>query len=346
MVFLFFLLSFISASFSLSAFFLDLMEVTLAAHLLGALSGWMAARRLRPRTRGFPLFDLVMAIALPCIGGACVALTALGQRTGKRGTAAEDIIQTVDTSVSSLEAGLTKRPEPPPNPEALAPMGDVLRSDAGIEEKRAAIEALMRLETPASVEILREALGHELDEVRFYAASALSRLEERMGRRIEGLRRDLEAGLGEPGVIELELARSYFDYAYYRIVEDIRRDAQLKEARRYAILASERSIDPEAWIVAGRACLELYLYREAASHFDQYLRMAGENVKGLLWRAEAAYRLGDYPTVSRLCRRVRELGGAPAAVQGVLDMWAPQPSEPSPDLLPSPEASLKPVAAG
>ncbi|MBF0243678.1 MAG: HEAT repeat domain-containing protein [Planctomycetes bacterium] len=76
----------------------------------------------------------------------------------------------------------------------VEPIVDTIRSDAPPDRKRRAIEALTDLETPHAVSLLKECLDDANSEVRFYASSGLSRIEERMNRDIICYKKKVEAG--------------------------------------------------------------------------------------------------------------------------------------------------------
>ena len=296
----------------------------LVAHMASGLLGGWGAARMRASLRGSGWYECVIAWCIPCAGGPLVWLQAAGEALSpKGGEVAKEFTEYLDAAMRMGEAQLpTDEHHLPPSPELVVPMADVLRSDSDPDEKRNAIEALSRVETPDAVETLRSALTGDSTEVRFYAASALSRLEERLAARMKALENDLAKGLRDRGLVALELARTSLDYGYYRLTDETRRIEFLERAARHADEAVQRSRDPEAFLIAGRAMLELARHGDAERMFSRFLDRVGDDAKGLLWRAEARFRQGRYAGVRDDCRRARAAGGVPEVLADVVGMWA------------------------
>lgn len=294
----------------------------LLTHVVGAVLCAAAAVRLRHPVRGSGLFEYVAALAIPSLGGLLILLHALGERFGVRQGAAEDFAAYIDP-VSRL--GEERLPEVRrgliPSPAYLAPIIDVLQSGATDDEKRNAIEGLARLESPEAVDTLRTALVNESPDIRFYAASVLSRMEERLAQRVKALDDAMVHGEQTDADLDLEKARTFFDYAYLRLAEDVRRADYLERAVTCATAAVQSGADPSGWVVAGRALMELHRYQEAEEMFTRYLDAVGENVKGLLWRAEARFYLGQYRKVREDCARALRFGEVSETVAQAAKLW-------------------------
>jgi len=268
------------------------------------------------------MIEFLAAFLIPCLGGAMTWGLAVGERLGRPHAVAQEFTEYIDANVRLGRERLPEvRPHAPPKPEYLTPLADVLMSEASDDEKRGAIEALARLETPEAVEALRTALANDSAEVRFYAAAALSKLEERLATRQKTLERSLRSRPDDP-IVDLELARTYFDYAYYHVVDEARRTDFLERALDRARRAAESGADPGAWLAGGRALLALGRFEEAEALFDRYIEAAPQDARGFLWRAEARFRQGHYRGVHEDCARAKRIGGIPDAVAEAVEMWA------------------------
>jgi hypothetical protein len=73
--------------------------------------------------------------------------------------------------------------------------------------------------------------------------------------------------------------------------------------------------------MAGRALLALCRYDEADEMFTCYLHRVQDDVKGLLWRAEARFRAGKYRGVQEDCRRAHTAGRAPEVMREAVEIW-------------------------
>ena len=120
---------------------------------------------------------------------------------------------------------------------------------------------------------------------------------------------------------DLAKARTFLDYAYFRIAEDARRAEYLERAVALATAAARRGAEPLAWLIAGRALMQLRRCQEAEQMFTRYIEAAGEDVKGLLWRAEARLHLGAYAGVRQDCARALQCGQVPEAVAEAVKLW-------------------------
>jgi tetratricopeptide (TPR) repeat protein len=235
---------------------------------------------------------------------------------------AEDFRDQISVQKRLGEEALPEIDVTPPHPAFLTPMADVLASDASNDEKRMAIEGLARLETPQSVEVLRKILSTGSTEVRFYAASVLEGLEERLTERLMTLERDVASGRRRGPGTELEIARTFLDYAYYRVALGPRRLEYLEQAARHGGRAREHGSDPEAHLVEGRALLLLGRAEAAEECFSRYVRTALHRGKALVWRAEARFRLGRYEEAATDCQHALAEGTVPAAVREAVETWA------------------------
>lgn len=313
-------------------------DLALAQHLLGATGLAVAVRLWRiqaPATSDLspaPLqekslhhllgdpFAVTLAALVPGLGPAAAWLHILASRRLSRGSVLEDYADYLDAT-SQVGQAMTERAQAEPIPEQLAPLADVLQSDASDDFKRSAIENLARMETPEAITVLRRTLSHDSVEVRFYAAGALEHLERRLAGRLAALERQL-ATTGGDSVLFLNLAQACFDYSYYHVATDQRRHQVLERALTFARQAGEAGGDPQTWILAGRSLLELQRFPEAESCFRRYLDIHGEDVKGLLWHAEALFRQGRYQGVRATCTKARHLGQVPRPLEAAVWMWA------------------------
>ena len=288
-----------------------------ALHAAAAiLAAWASARCSRVDRR----FAYFIAFAIPFAGAIFVWLYAIGPSWSSSAQVARRFQERIDATqwVSPWEIPVY-RPPPAPQPFLLSPMVEILSSNASDEEKRLAIEGLAKLETPEAIESLRQALMLPSPEIRFYAASVLQRLEERLALRLRALE---EGGtfLAEPGGL-LEAARAYYDYAYYRLADETRAMQFLEKALRYAEEAASRGCDPAAHLMRGRICLTLKRLDEAEGAFSRYIALVPDDVKGRLWRAEARFFLGRYAGVREDCEAAHRMGGIPAKMREVVEMW-------------------------
>ena len=267
-------------------------------------------------------FVAITAAVVPALGPVLAWIHLVGARTVPRGTLMQDYSEHLDATAHAGQQEHTRSEAIAPVPEQLASLADVISSDASDDYKRSAIENLARMETPQAVDVLRKTLAHPSVEVRFYAAGALDHLERRLATRVEALERQLASAGGTDPVVLFALAQACFDHSYYHVATDRRRTAQLEKALTHARHALDANGDVNAWILSGRTLLELHRYGEAEICFQRYLTIRPDDVKGLLWHAEALFRLGRFKAVRATCAKARRVGTVPARMEAAVWMWA------------------------
>jgi hypothetical protein len=293
------------------------------SHVAGALLGYSSTVRLRGGNSALSTWDRVAAFAVPCVGGACVWLQTVSERWGGKKNVMEDFSAYVD---AHLRLGRDALPDvrraDRPRPQHVAPIIDVFQSAADGNDMRKAVENLSRTDSPSAMLTLREALLNESGEVRYYAAAALTMLEERLALRVKMLQEEMAKDPRTGATATLDMARAFFDYAYYHVAEGIFRPHYLQETVTYARRARELGAGSAALLLEGRSLLCLGRFEEAENRFAQCLQKEPHDVKALLWRAEARFRLGRYPGVREDCETALRAGGLPEVMVQVAQMWA------------------------
>ena len=238
----------------------------------------------------------------------------------------EHFIDYTDTALSlaAQEDRHVLRPGHEPDLQPFTSCHDILASGASAEMKRGAILSLQRLETPEAVDLLRTALSDSDTEVRFYAAGALGAIEERLQDRLSAM----EVQVARAGIHDREtylgVAQACFDFAWFHLSSDSRRDELLQRAHGYAFQASAvPASDVEAEILLGRIQMERGELQAAYDSFSLAIGGGAEDARGRLWRAEASFRMGNYRAVRNDCTGVTafsdDVGGRLAHV---VELWA------------------------
>lgn len=286
----------------------------LAAHLA---SGCCGARTLR-----LGVFGWAMGLGIPALGGTGCALLAAAAHWDN---SAEGVGQAYTHYIDASERlGEDLLPQPAavrPHPESVDSLADVLWSEAPREEKRLAVLALAQLETPQAVEVLRRALGLSDPEVRFYAASVLGRLEERLNLRLQSLEEAIASGRQADAGLHLRVAQSCYDFVYYGLVEGAQRAEVLEKALHHARRGHKAGAGPAAWLLLGRVHLARQEWQRAEAIFSHYIDLVPADQQGFLWRAETRYCMGAFAGLAADCRRARELGVVPRRIEAALALW-------------------------
>lgn len=206
---------------------------------------------------------------------------------------------------------------------AIEPVVDVLQGDDP-DLKRGAVKLLKSLETPGAVKLLRQCMSDPFPEVRFYAHSALSDLEDSYTSLIKSLREIVSLA---PGADVLRaLGQEYRAYADSGLVDEVMRRQTLEDAR----AALDRSLalspdQPGTALMLGQVLLELGMPSEARVRFEQCLQHEEVASEAQLGLAQIAYQARDF---GQLVQRARSMAQSaaprptnPDSLQ-LYDFWA------------------------
>lgn len=318
----FVLISIGSAAVGLWVLLANAVLLAVFLHCIAATAGLVACHGLQPVGRRNGLFDYAICFGLPFVGGVFCCFCLLDEKSTQSKGVLEDFAQYVNAS--DRLAGDWSPPDAvryDPHPESLESLLDIIRSGASVDDKRKAIESLAQIETPRAVEILRIALSNHSTEIRFYAASVLSQMEERLSQRLAALEQDVTRGRRKDSAVEFDLARSYFDYAYYGLVEGYRRERYIRKAIDLSRSTLRNGGRPDAWVLIGRALLYLGRYGEAEAAFDRFIEHEPNDVKGYLWRAESRFYQSDYAGLLEDCSMAEQCGIIPTRMEAVVEEW-------------------------
>lgn len=112
----------------------------------------------------------------------------------------------------------------------VEPLVETIRSHASADLKRGAIETLTQICNPPSIGLLKECLSDPDTEVRFYASSGLSRIEERLNADIIKYKKVIE-GKDEAGAMDyFNLAKAYYEFIYLAIQDEASLSYYLNQA--------------------------------------------------------------------------------------------------------------------
>jgi len=293
--------------------------VALMYHVVAALLGGMAASGRSPGDIRKHYFEWVTALFVPCIGGPAVwIIIQASVKAPKANLVDEYANYIVPTGSSASQAAHYVAP----TPANVEPIAHILNANAAEWEKRNAIEALLRLETPESVALLRSVLKRGSAEVKIYAASALSRLDERLSVRLNVLKKKLKkVDNSEKGTVHLILAQVYLDYIYFNMIDGIRRTEYIDAAVSHASSAWTLIEDPAALLMAARAHLKKQQYDEALSHLALYLDIVPDDQQALFLQAETCFLLEDYRSVQTICHQLEAMDDLPDAMRETTKLW-------------------------
>ncbi|MDR3211901.1 MAG: tetratricopeptide repeat protein [Planctomycetota bacterium] len=297
--------------------------MALGVHSLAALLGGIAGINSDNRRSGRHWYPPSLAFCLPIIGPFFAYLLSESVKWKRTGSLSEEFALYLNDAASIKESVKQSDIEAPPT-EELVSMADIISNPLNDVEQRVAVENLSSMETPSAMAVLRKVIDSGTGgEGRFFAMTAMARLEERIFSSIQRLEESIAVGRQSGPDVCLETAKNYLDFSYYQLAKDARRDEYLEKAREWlGRCMQENAFDPEAWIMLGRIELQQNNPQKALDCFNTFLRLIPRSRKGLLWRAEAWYMLGNYDQVRRDCLSVLELGCLVDNFHETIMFWA------------------------
>ncbi|MBU1040027.1 MAG: HEAT repeat domain-containing protein [Proteobacteria bacterium] len=206
---------------------------------------------------------------------------------------------------------------------AIEPVIDVLQGDDP-DLKRGAVKLLQRIGTPNAVGLLRQSLSDQFPEVRFYAHSALTELEDAFTSRIQALNATLEK---TPSAAAYRLlGMQYRAYADSGLADEIARGQHLVSCRDALLRSLELEPDhDQTMLLLAQALLDLNQLREAWQMFEKCTRFEETASEAQLGLAQIAYQLRDFAKLAEQARRMA-LSDAPRPQKpdplALFEFWA------------------------
>lgn len=186
---------------------------------------------------------------------------------------------------------------------AIEPVIDVLQGDDP-DMKRGAVKLLQRIGTPSAVALLRQSLSDHSPEVRFYAHSALTELEDGFTHRIQAINKILETAPSAGAFRSLGL--EYRAYADSGLADETARKQHL-EAARDAFIKS-LGLEPghaRTMLLLGLALLDMNDLREARLTLEKCARTEETASEAQLGLARMAFQERDF---GQLAAQARNMG--------------------------------------
>ena len=207
----------------------------------------------------------------------------------------------------------------------VEPLVETIRSHVNPDLKRGAIETLTQICSPDSIALLKECLSDPNTEVRFYASSGLSRIEERLNGEIVKYKNILK----DPSHVVctddyLNLGKAYFEFIYLEIQDQASLAYYLQEA----INAFEKAHAEASDSVPVLQALER-AYIKAGRNDDARLLKKKHSGKdtNLIYLAESYYDEGQLTKCKEVFDTMGEESTKWEAISNVRDIWVREEKE-------------------
>ena len=178
---------------------------------------------------------------------------------------------------------------------------DVLRHAPDPDLRLAALLTTRRMPGKEAIPILKLALADPSDDVRLLAYSMLDKQENDINQHIQGdLQRLEQATPPVQAALHAKLARWYWELAYLGLAQGSVLEHVLGQAREHAEQGLRAGEGGELHLLAVRIALELDDLKGAQRYLDAAQRSGVDMTKIIPFRAEIAFRTGDYQDIPAL----------------------------------------------
>lgn len=197
---------------------------------------------------------------------------------------------------------------------------DIMHSD-NVFLKRSVIEKLSRKDTREAVLLISDALKDDDIEIRFYASSALKKIEENFQSRILALKEKINQ-MPDSAETNLRLSIEYFKFCRSGLLDQTSRHFYLERADRairQALAQTDDNID--VLLQAGKVLLDMGNAEEALLFFDNAHNLDQNNWQILIWRCEAYFRIQQFDRIKEDCERIEQLNSPWDSVRNITKYW-------------------------
>lgn len=176
--------------------------------------------------------------------------------------------------------------------------------------KEKAILALADLKNPDMFPLIKQSLSSEIDEVRLFAFSIISKMEKKFNENLHQLKEKLkEENLSneEKAEIYYQIAKQYYDFVYYHIVDDEFRDFMLEEAIDYCKKSLEIKKTADGYALIGKLYREMGMIDMAYNYLLSLPKYSDFNQVYIFDLADIYYRFGIFKEIVNLIRKYPEV---------------------------------------
>lgn len=307
---------------SLYMLFNTLFLSTVELHLLCAVFGVLTARLVMYQFSPTG-FEMIFSVFIPCVGGAVVALIVILTRFEPSSNLTEEYVKYLDSaSFSDASRPRSMVDYTLPNPMEIEPLYDILFSRAVDDDKKNAVEALMRIGTPTAVSILREVLRKGDGKARIYAAGALSRIDDQFAQRMNVFMEEQAVAEGtEKGRLSVRIAELCLDYLDMGLCDRSQRTDYIKLGLQHANDAMELLSDNGLLLLQGQLLIADAQFAEAEALLSLYINQNADDVQALFKRAECRYELHDIKNMRADCMTIKHMEDVPEQILATINFW-------------------------
>ena len=289
------------------------------------LTSLVFARRKMKSFRLFFYLSFMLGIVVPVIGSLAVFLIYLYRKAYFNAEeAAEDWDISLDTEIVAPVID-----EPDHLEDAtkyvlenldVESYSDILKGD-NLELKRSVISKLSEDDKKEDIQLLQQTLKDTDPEIRFYASSALKKIEENFQKEFLALKEEISY---HPDSLNynLMLGKEYFRFARSGLADKTSERYYYEQAEK--CLKKAYSLDKgniDTALEYGKVLIQLGQCEQALNCFDEAYHIDNENWQVLIWRCEAFYHLGKLKEIQSDCVKLKKLNPPWGTITNITNYW-------------------------
>lgn len=283
-----------SNQYSIMILFLAL-PIHCAASILSFLVFWIYSSEKHNELKLYSYLCGLMTLFLPLIGilGITISFLFVKFILKKKGyfTTSDDPLENIDEQ-SLLFENITDTNTLLKEDMNIEPILDIINGD-DTALKRGAINLLREMGSKEAIHLLKKCISDSNDEVRFYASTALKRLNDSYTLQIKKAKEKTEGE--KPSASDYQkVGEAYKKYIESGLCDQSARDYYLGLAKNAFIKAL--SLDPENIEITtglGYVCMEMKEYEEAEKYFKKATSIKPDHGDALLWLCQLYYEKWD-----------------------------------------------------
>ena len=183
---------------------------------------------------------------------------------------------------------------------------NVIFAKGQVQEKIAALEALARQRTKASVRLIRHASKDDSSDVSYIAATAFIAMERPLLQQLDFWQKNVQQSPDNYHAYT-HLGKTYYELCYLGLADAqnqtsflIRALDAFKQARQIHGCPNNIYLD------MGKTAMMLSNHHLASEYFQEYLTQSPSDIGGHLWNAELLYLQGRFGDLRVLMRSIKE----------------------------------------
>lgn len=192
----------------------------------------------------------------------------------------------------------------------VEPIVDILSSDND-NLKRGAISFLSKSKSPQSVSLLKKCLGDMSPEVRFYAHSAITKIDREFVSEIKNIQNSVENGImnnEEKKIALKQLGDLFWKYSQSNLLEEETQEHYNNLAKKvFKEVLKMDSEDSDSIVMMGNCYLSSKEFDKSEQYFTSAIKYNPHSIKPLLGLCEIYYNKYDFKSLASVVKKMSKI---------------------------------------